>query len=81
MKCMTPGNTGLEVSRLCLGCMDYARRRRATKPGLWMRNPAGRSSSRPRPFIKQALEFGQLLRHHQCVLCRVVRGDPRSGDR
>ena len=44
------GNTGMKVSRICLGCMSYGR-------------PAGSTSweldeEASRPFIKQALELG-----------------------
>ena len=45
------GSTGLEVSRLCLGCMSYGDPARGTHP--W--TLPGEES---RPFIKQALELG-----------------------
>ena len=44
------GRTGLEVSRLCLGCMSYGVPVAAITPG--------RSTKRSRPFIKRALEAG-----------------------
>ena len=45
------GTTGLEVSRICLGCMSYGQPDRGTHP--WSLNEA-----ESRPFIKQALEAG-----------------------
>ena len=45
------GNTGLDVSRLCLGCMSYGEPERGSHP--WT---IGEAQSRP--FIKKALELG-----------------------
>jgi aryl-alcohol dehydrogenase-like predicted oxidoreductase len=45
------GRTGLEVSRLCLGCMSYGAPDRGSHP--WTL-PEGES----RPFIRQALDHG-----------------------
>lgn len=45
------GRTGLEVSRLCLGCMSYGDSDRGTHP--WTLN-----EERSRPFIRKALELG-----------------------
>ena len=45
------GNTGLDVSRLCLGCMSYGEPTRGSHP--WT---IGEAQSRP--FIKKALELG-----------------------
>ncbi|RCW83703.1 aldo/keto reductase [Phyllobacterium bourgognense] len=45
------GNTGLEVSRICLGCMSYGEPDRGNH--AWTL-----SEERSRPFIKQALELG-----------------------
>ena len=45
------GRTGLEVSRLCLGCMSYGEPDRGSHP--WTL-PEGES----RPFIRQALDHG-----------------------
>jgi 1-deoxyxylulose-5-phosphate synthase len=45
------GRTGLEVSRLCLGCMSYGEPNRGTHP--WTL-----SESESRPFIRQALDHG-----------------------
>ena len=45
------GRTGLEVSRLCLGCMSYGEPARGSHP--WTL-PEGES----RPFMRQALDHG-----------------------
>ncbi|WP_411348746.1 aldo/keto reductase [Paenibacillus sp. WLX2291] len=45
------GRTGLEVSRLCLGCMSYGVPERGTHP--WTID-----EEESRPFIRQALEMG-----------------------
>ncbi|CAI6081689.1 aldo/keto reductase [Cohnella sp. JJ-181] len=45
------GRTGLEVSRLCLGCMSYGESGRGTHP--WTLD-----EERSRPFIRKALELG-----------------------
>jgi aryl-alcohol dehydrogenase-like predicted oxidoreductase len=45
------GHTGLDVSRLCLGCMSYGAPERGTHP--WSLN-----EEQSRPFIKKALELG-----------------------
>ena len=45
------GSTGLEVSRLCLGCMSYGDPARGTHPWTLPEEES-------RPFIKQALELG-----------------------
>ncbi|WP_457302431.1 aldo/keto reductase, partial [Phyllobacterium sp. P5_D12] len=45
------GNTGLQVSRICLGCMSYGEPDRGSH--AWTL-----SEEKSRPFIKQALELG-----------------------
>ena len=66
------GNTGLEVSRLCLGCMSYGDPERGDAP---VDAPRGRRAA---PFFRQALDAGhQLLRHGEHVLRRLQRGDRR----
>src|SRR4030095_1100729 len=45
------GNSGLKVSRLCLGCMTYGVPERGAHP--W-----SLSEEESRPFIKRALELG-----------------------
>jgi aryl-alcohol dehydrogenase-like predicted oxidoreductase len=46
------GNTGLEVSRICLGCMGFG------DPERWPSHPWTIDEERARPIIKQALELG-----------------------
>jgi aryl-alcohol dehydrogenase-like predicted oxidoreductase len=45
------GNTGLEVSRICLGCMSYGQPDKGTHP--WSLDEES-----SRPFFKQALDLG-----------------------
>jgi aryl-alcohol dehydrogenase-like predicted oxidoreductase len=45
------GNTGLKISRICLGCMSYG------TPGKWV-HPWVLDEEKARPFFKQALEMG-----------------------
>ena len=45
------GRSGLEVSRLCLGCMTYGTPDRGNHP--WTLD-----EEQSRPFIKRALELG-----------------------
>ena len=45
------GRTGLEVSRLCLGCMTYGVPERGSHP--WTIN-----EEQSRPFIRKALDLG-----------------------
>src|ERR1700733_7017708 len=47
------GSTGLEVSRICLGCMSYGQA--TTGMMVW---PWTLSEEESRPFIKRALELG-----------------------
>jgi aryl-alcohol dehydrogenase-like predicted oxidoreductase len=51
------GNTGLQVSRLCLGCMSYGKPKVNAWPGMlsW---PWTLTEEESRPFIKRALELG-----------------------
>jgi aryl-alcohol dehydrogenase-like predicted oxidoreductase len=51
MKYVKFGSTGLDVSRLCLGCMTYGAPERGTHP--WTL-----AEDRSRPLIKQAIEAG-----------------------
>ena len=48
------GNTGLQVSRLCLGCMSYGQ----PKPPGMLTWPWTLSEQDSRPFIQRALELG-----------------------
>ena len=45
------GNTGLDVSRICLGCMSFG------KPGLWQ-HPWVLDEDDARPIIRKALDYG-----------------------
>ncbi|MGH8023712.1 MAG: aldo/keto reductase, partial [Limisphaerales bacterium] len=51
------GNTGMRVSRVCLGCMSYGKARVAPWPGMmsWSWTLTEEDS---RPFIKRALDMG-----------------------
>jgi 1-deoxyxylulose-5-phosphate synthase len=51
MEYVTLGRTGLEVSRVCLGCMTYGEPERGTHPWTLGEEAA-------RPFIRRALELG-----------------------
>ena len=58
------GRTGLDVSRICLGCMSYGGGNRGNH--AWS---LGEEESRP--FIQRALEVGmRFLRHRQSLLAR-----------
>src|SRR6478609_9983182 len=51
MNYLNLGNTGLKVSRLCLGCMTYGAPARGPHP--WTLNEEA-----SRPFIRQAIDAG-----------------------
>ena len=51
MKLVKLGHTGLDVSRICLGCMTYGVPERGTHP--WTLD-----EEKSRPFIRRALELG-----------------------
>jgi len=51
MKYVRLGRTGLQVSRICLGCMSYGAPDRGPHP--W-----SLPEDQSRPFIKRALELG-----------------------
>lgn len=63
MKYVNLGRSGLQVSRLCLGCMSYGEPERLPQP--WSLNEKA-----SRPLIRQALEAGinffsrMLVMHH-----------------
>jgi aryl-alcohol dehydrogenase-like predicted oxidoreductase len=51
------GNTGLSVSRICLGCMSYGNPA-ATFPGATVRWEWALKEDESRPFFKRAIELG-----------------------
>src|SRR5258708_34574583 len=51
MEYLKLGQTGLKVSRICLGCMSYGVPERGTHP--WSLD-----EEKSRPFIKRAIELG-----------------------
>ena len=51
------GNTGLSVSRICLGCMSYGDPA-ATVPGSTLRWEWALRADESRPFFKRAIELG-----------------------
>jgi 1-deoxyxylulose-5-phosphate synthase len=57
MKTIRLGATGLDVSRICLGCMSYGDPN-ATVDGTPMRWQWALGESEARPFFKRALELG-----------------------
>ena len=69
------GRTGLEVSRICLGCMSYGERDRGGHP--WALDEEAEPAVHP----AGARSRDQLLRHGQRLLRRHERGDPRPGAR
>ena len=56
------GNTGLTVSRICLGCMSYGDPG-ATVAGSTMRWQWALKEEEARPFFKRAVELGILVRN------------------
>ena len=54
MEYVTLGRTGLQVSRVCLGCMSYGQ---AKTPGI-LQWPWALSEEEGRPYLKRALEAG-----------------------
>ena len=75
------GNTGLRVSRFCLGCMSYGKAKVAPWPGM-LNWPWTLTEEDSRPFIKRALELGvnffdtanvYSLGDSEAVLGRAIR--------
>lgn len=52
MKYVKLGNTGLDVSQLCLGCMGFG------KAENWVQNEWGLDEAGSRPIIQKAMELG-----------------------
>jgi 1-deoxyxylulose-5-phosphate synthase len=57
MQYINLGNTGLKVSRICLGCMSYGEQT-AGPPGQGPRWEWALGEEQARPFIQRALELG-----------------------
>ena len=75
MKYTKLGRTGLEVSRICVGCMSFGDS--VTGNHTWTLD-----EDTSRGFIKDALDSGhQLLRHGERLLRRHERGDRRPSAR
>ena len=67
------GSTGLEVSRICLGCMSYGEPDRGSHP--WSLDEEA-----SRPFIQRALELGiNFFDTANVYSDGVERGDRRPG--
>lgn len=63
------GNSGLKVSRLCLGCMTY---------GVPAWRPWVLDEERARPFIREALEAGIDFFDSADIYSTGERADPRA---
>ena len=69
------GRTGLDVSRICLGCMSYGD---ASRGG----HPWALDEESPRPFFKQALDAGiNFFDTANVYSVGLERGVPRPGAR
>ncbi len=82
------GNTGLRVSRICLGCMSYGKVKATPWPGMidW---PWTLTEEDSRPFIKRALELGinffdtanvYSIGESEAVLGRAIRDFARRDE-
>ena len=82
------GNTGLQVSRFCLGCMSYGKSNVTPWPGMpsW---PWTLTEEEGRPFIKRALELGvnffdtanvYSIGESEAVLGRAIRDFARRDE-
>jgi aryl-alcohol dehydrogenase-like predicted oxidoreductase len=88
MKYVKLGNTGLHVSRICLGCMSYGKPKVAPGPGM-LNWPWTLSEDESRPFIKRALEAGinffdtanvYSMGESEAVLGRAIRDFARRDE-
>ena len=68
------GNSGIEVSRLCLGCMSFGDP--ASKMHAWTLDP-----DESEAIIKHALGLGiNFFRYRELLFRGHERGIPRQGD-
>jgi len=82
------GNTGLQVSRFCLGCMSYGKVKATPWPGM-LNWPWTLNEEDSRPFIKRALELGvnffdtanvYSIGESEAVLGRAIRDFARRDE-
>src|ERR1700744_1767967 len=82
------GNTGLQVSRFCLGCMSYGKTNVTPWPGM-LNWPWTLNEEDSRPFIKRALELGvnffdtanvYSIGESEAVLGRAIRDFARRDE-
>ena len=67
------GNTGLDVSPICLGCMSFG-----TAEG-WVHNQWALDEEAGRVIIKRALDLGINFFYGQCVCLWKKRGNSWTG--
>jgi 1-deoxyxylulose-5-phosphate synthase len=88
MKFAKLGNTGLQVSRICLGCMSYGQVKAAPWSGM-LNWPWTLKEEESRPFIKRALELGinffdtanvYSIGESEAVLGRAIRDFARRDE-
>ena len=82
------GNTGLRVSRICLGCMSYGKTKAAPWPDM-LNWPWTLTEEDSRPFIQRALELGvnffdtanvYSIGESEAVLGRAIRDFSRRDE-
>jgi aryl-alcohol dehydrogenase-like predicted oxidoreductase len=88
MKYVKLGNTGLQVSRICLGCMSYGQVKATPWPGM-LNWPWTLKEEESRPFIQRALELGinffdtanvYSIGESEAVLGRAIRDFARRDE-
>ena len=82
------GNTGMQVSRFCLGCMSYGKVKATPWPGM-LNWPWTLTEEDSRPFIKRAIELGvnffdtanvYSIGESEAVLGRAIRDFARRDE-